>query len=198
MAVLSKITSHSDAVDYFKKLPFYNKPIEKPKVKCLENIDRLAELPFYEPLSVIKTDQAFRGYGMSYKVEIIERKDPIVQLQASESSIKDLFSDLLNETKGLKYQITVKVLLKKYKLNGEIEFAPVYFNSLTKTVINHRFRLENSFQEILYMIDVWINKGSGWIVESIESQYINISTYRPLSGSCYMNLPVELKSSRKV
>ena len=45
---------------------------------------------------------------------------------------------------------------------------------MTKTVINHRFRLENSFQEILYMIDVWINKGSGWNVESIESQYINI------------------------
>ena len=88
-------------------------------------------------------------------------------------------------------------MLKKHKLNGEIEFAPVYFNSLTKTVINHRFRLENSFQEILYMIDVWINNGSGWNVESIESQYINISTYRPLSGSSYMDLPVELRSPRK-
>ena len=104
---------------------------------------------------------------------------------------------LLNETEGFKYEITVKVLLKKYKLNGEIEFAPVYFNSVTKTVINHRFRLENSFQEILYMIDVWINNGSGWNVESIESQYINISTYRPLAGSSYMDLPVELKSPRK-
>ena len=127
----------------------------------------------------------------------MRKKDPIVQLEASKSSIKDLFSDLLNETKGFKYQITVKVLLKKYKLNGEIEFAPVYFNSTTKTVINHRFRLENYFQEILYMIDVWINKGSGWNVESIESQYINISTYRPFSGSSYMSLPVEIKSSRK-
>ena len=47
------------------------------------------------------------------------------------------------------------------------------------------------------MIDAWINEGCGWIVESIESQYINISTYRPLSGSSYMNLPVELKSPRK-
>ena len=131
---------------------------------------------------------------MSYKVEIIERKYPIVQL---ESSIKDLFSDLLNETKSFKYQITVKVLLKKYKLNGKIEFAPVYFNSLTKIVINHRFRLVNSFQEILYMIDVWINEGSGWNVESIEFQYINISTYRPLYGSCYMDLTVELRSPRK-
>ena len=65
-----------------------------------------------------------------------------MQLEASKSSIKDLFSDLLNETKGFKYQITVKVLLKIYKLNEEIEFAPVYFNSVTKTVINHRFKIE--------------------------------------------------------
>ena len=136
-------------------------------------------------------------YAISYKVEIIERKDPIVRLEANKSSIKDLLNDLLNETKGFRYHISVKVLLKKYKLNEEIELAPVYFNSVTKTVINHRFRLENSFQEILYMIDVWINKGSGWNVESIESQYINISTYRPLSGSFYMDLPVELKSPRK-
>ena len=148
MTVLSKIKSHSDAVDYFKELPFYNKPIKKPKVKRLKNIDRLAELPFYEQLSVIKTDQAFKGYAMSYKVEIIERKDPIVQLEASKLSINDLFSDLSNETKGFKYQITGKVLLKIYKLNREIEFAPVYFNSLTKIVINHKFKLENYFQEI--------------------------------------------------
>ena len=82
MAVLPKIKSHSDAVDYFKKLPFYNKPIKKPKAKRLKNIDRLAKLPFYEQVSVIKTIQAFKGYGMSCKVEIIERKDPIVQLKA--------------------------------------------------------------------------------------------------------------------
>ena len=50
---------------------------------------------------------------MSYKVEIIDRKVPIVQLEASKSSIKDWFSDLLKETKGFKYQITVKVLFKK-------------------------------------------------------------------------------------
>ena len=76
-------------------------------------------------------------------------------------------------------------------------FAPIYFNSLTKTVINHRFRLGNNFQDFLYMIDVWINNGSGWIVELIESQYINISTYRPLLGSSYMDLPVEFKSPKK-
>ena len=47
------------------------------------------------------------------------------------------------------------------------------------------------------MIDNWINEESGWIIESIESQYINISTYRPLSASSYIDLPVELKNKKK-
>ena len=49
---------------------------------------------------------------MSCKVETIEKKDPIKQLKSSKSSIKDLFSDLLNETKGFKYKIALKFMLK--------------------------------------------------------------------------------------
>ena len=88
-------------------------------------------------------------------------------------------------------------MLKKYKPNGEIEFRPVYFNSTTKTVINHKFSLENVFQEVLYRIGNWINEGSCWIVELIKSQYINISTYRPLSGSSCIQLLAELRSPKK-
>ena len=112
MTIQAKTKSHRDVVDSFKKLPYYNKPIKKPKLKLIKNIDLLSELPFYEELNMIKTSDAFRGYAMSYKVEIIERKDPINQLEASKLRIDDLFSDLLNETKGFKYQITVKGVLK--------------------------------------------------------------------------------------
>ena len=89
-----------------------------------------------------------------------------------------MFSDLLNETKGFKYQITLKVFLKKYKLDGEIKFESFYFNSVTKTVTNHRFKLENYFQEILYKTDVCINNVSGWIIELIT---INISIHKYLN-----------------
>ena len=112
MTVLKKVKSHADVVDYFKEIPLYNKLIEKPKIKRLKNINLLSELPFYEEWNIIKTN-TFRGYAMSYKVEIIERKDPINQLEANKSSIKDLFSGLLNETKDFKYQMTLKVVLKK-------------------------------------------------------------------------------------
>ena len=75
----------------------------------------------------------------------------------------------------------------------DLTVAPVYFNSSTKTIINHRYKLDQFFQEILYRTDAWINRGSGWIIESIESQYINNSTHRPLVGRSHIDLPIELK-----
>ena len=50
---------------------------------------------------------------MSYKVELAKKKYPLIQLEASKSSIKDLFNDLLDATKGFKYQIILKAELKK-------------------------------------------------------------------------------------
>ena len=84
-----------------------------------------------------------------------------------------MFNDLLDETEGSNYQITVKILLKKYK-GTKIEFSPVYFNSTTKAVIKHKFDLEKAFQEILYSTERWVNEGLGVIIEKIHSQNINI------------------------
>ena len=56
----------------------------------------------------------------------MKKEDQTEQLEASQSSIKDLFSDFLNQTKGFKYQLTLKVILKKYKPKGEVGFRTVY------------------------------------------------------------------------
>ena len=179
-------------------LPFYNVLIEEPKIKDLSNIELLHELPFYDEFNVVEISKAFRRNARSYKVEIIEPKDPLAQLEASKSSTEDFFKELLNEMKGFKYQITVKVLLSKHKMNKDIEHAPVYFKSATKTVINFdKYDLDKSFQEILYRIDNSINEGSDWIIESIEAQYVNISMYSPLIGSKYIELPEKLKNPVK-
>ena len=83
MVVPLEIT-HLNVEDYFKETPSYNRPIKKPKIKRLKSIDLSAKLPFFEKLkNIIKTNQAFSGYAIFYKVEIVERKDLIVQLEAS-------------------------------------------------------------------------------------------------------------------
>ena len=55
--------------------------------------------------------KALGWYARSYKVELMDSKDPLAQLEVSKSSIKDLFKDLLDEIKGFKYQIKVKTSL---------------------------------------------------------------------------------------
>ena len=188
---------HWDANKIFKILPLYNTYIDKPEVKKLNNVELLKELPFYDELSIVKNKTAFSGYAQSYKIETVDKKDVFVQLKASEISIKELFKDLLIDLKGFKYQITLAVLLSKVKNRGEIECSPVYFNSLTKAVISNKFKLDQSFQEIIYRLENWISNGSGWIVEEIFNQYLNVSSYLPLSGSTYMKLPVELQHPMK-
>ena len=142
--------------ELFQIHPFYNVLIEKRKIKHLSNIELLHELPLYDELSVVKISKIFRGYERSYKVEITEPKDPLVQLESSKSSVKDLFKDLLNEMKGFKYRITITVLLFKHKTNGDIEYSlfrvfpvfsvfPFYFNAATKTVINYDKNLFKRF-----------------------------------------------------
>ena len=99
--------------------------------------------------------------------------------------------------KGFKYQITVNISLSKEKINGETEYSSVYFNSITKTVINLDFSLDKSFEEILCRIDNWINEGSGWVINSINGEYVNISGYAPLLGSSFIEFQNELKNSRE-
>ena len=62
MTALKKVKSDPDVVNYFKELPFYNKPIKKTKIKHLKNIDLISELPFYEELNVVKTNHAFKTF----------------------------------------------------------------------------------------------------------------------------------------
>ena len=189
---------HWDANKIFQILPFYEIYIERPKVKKLNNVQLLKESPFYDELSIVKNKTAFSGYSRSYKIEIVGKRDVVVQLRAREIVIKELFKVLLIELKGFKYQVNLAVLLSKTKNSGEIEYSVVYFNSLTKTVIGFgKFGLNQAFQEIIYGLDNWISHGSGWIAEEIYSQYLNISSYLPLSGSTYIKLRAELNHPKK-
>ena len=137
---------HWNAKELFKILPFYNTYIEKPKVKKLNNVELLKELPFHDKLSIVKNKTVFSGYAQSYKIGIIDKRDVIVQLKTCEIVIKELFENLVIESKGFKYQITSAVSLSKVKNSGEIEYSPVCFSSLIKTVINNIISQINHFK----------------------------------------------------
>ena len=118
-------------------------------------------------------------------------------MSVSKNSIKNLFDELLREKRGFKYIIEVKITPKK-RINDN-KFLPktLYFKSLNKTVINQRYRLNDSFEEILNQLDIWINEGSGWVIDKIEGLYINVANYESLLGGSYIPLPKALNDSIK-
>ena len=71
----------------------------------------------------------------------------------SKNSIKNLFHELLREKKGFKYVLSTKIILKNRTNDNGHMYSTVYFNSLVKTVINPRYYLNKSFEQILNLLD---------------------------------------------
>ena len=51
---------------------------------------------------------------------------------------------------------------------------------------------ESIYSTILWNIQNSLGKGSGWIIDSVIDNNINISKYDPLAGRSYIKLPKEL------
>ena len=185
-----------EAKSLFEELPFYNTSIEKPYIKYLNNMGLLLELPFFNDLSIAKMSKTFRGYAWIYKTKI-GLKDLSVQLTISKPSIEDFFKDLLDEIKDFKYQITLKISLSKYKENANGEFTTTYVNSTAKAVFKSKYDLDKYFQKVFNKIDNWISEGHGWVIESIDAEYVNTSIYSPLSESSYIKLPVKFEKPKR-
>ena len=169
--------------------PFYKQSIKKPHIKKLRNNELLRELPFYN-INILRKQRAFRGYAETYKVEIINNKNLRDSLSVSKNSIKNLFDELLREKKGFKYIISVKITPEKQINDNEFGPKTLHFNSLIKIVINQRYHLNDSFEEILNLLDIWVR-------DKMEGLYINVSNYEPLLGGSYIPLPKALNNSMR-
>ena len=128
----------------------------------------MRELPFYDDINISNNERTFRGYAKTYRVEVINDRNLSDLLSVIKNSVKNLFDELLREKRSFKYIISVKITLKKRINDNEFNLKTLYFNSLIKTVINRRYHLNDLFEEILNLLDIWINEGSGWIIDKTE------------------------------
>ena len=171
-------------------LPRTKKPVPMPRTK--------------KPISLPRTkieqiDKALKGYTESYKINIKNNKDPLVQLQNTRKAVAHHIIRTLTSMKGLKFVETLKVTFTKMS-DGELVYKTAYFNSLAQTVINNleiTKSLQVSKQNILNKIAVWISEGSGWTIQSVDNRYLNVVKYQPMRGSSYVKLPQELRNSAK-
>ena len=91
------------------------------------------------------------------------------------------------------------MLFVKYSNNKKISKA-AYFSSKSDLILSENdflLSLKTSQQEILNKIATWISEGSAWSIQEIQNHYTNVVKYKPMNGSSYIKLPIELQSPKK-
>ena len=193
----------------------YPKPINNQVKEFIAKIT-----PYYRPEAIIKfdkelkdkknlrvrikeKDRALKNNVKSFEVSIISRRDPAKQLYYTSIDVARVLEDHLYIDRGLKANVTLKILMKKKKIeDGEVYFifSEPYFVCKTFTITN-KDQIMNFFdrgaEEITDIIAGWLSEGSGWVIEEIQHHYVDIVKYVPLRGNSYIPLPEELRNSKK-
>ena len=107
--------------------------------------------------------------------------------------------------KQFKFIGTLEVTFEKETIDSKTGkhvsiYKTAFFNGKAKTITeanDTEHELSMSRQEILNVIDKWVSEGSGWVIDRIDSHYINITTYQPLQRSSCLELPTKLRNPKK-
>ena len=131
--------------------------------------------------------------------------NPLNHFTKTKVLVESHLEDLLKTMKEFKFIETLEVTFEKETIDSKTGervsiYKTAFFNGKAKTITKAddiEPELSMSRQEILNVIDKWVSEGSGWVIDRIVSHYINVTTYQPLTGSSYMELPIELQNSTK-
>ena len=107
--------------------------------------------------------------------------------------------------KGFKFIETLEVTFETDTIDSKTGkrvsiYKTAFFNGKAKTITkvdDIEPELNMSRQEILSVIDKWVSEGSGWVIDRIDSHYLNVTLHKPLNGSSYIELPTELRNPKK-
>ena len=153
-------------------------------------------------------NRARKGHAKSYGIELQDNLNPLNHFTKTKALVESHLEDLLKDMKGFKFIETLEITFMKKKVEkldlinkiNTIVYKKAFLNGKAKTItkandIEHE--LSMSRQEILNTIEKWVSEGSGWVINDIDSHYINVTTYQPLHGSSYLELPEKLRNSKK-
>ena len=137
---------------------------------------------------VRELNQALKGHAKSYGIELQDNLNLLNHFTKTKALVESHLESLLKDMKGFKFIETLEVTFEKETIDSKTGkrvsiYKTAFFNGKAKTItkandIEHE--LSMSRQEILNVIDKWVSEGSGWVIDQIDSHYINVTTYQPL------------------
>ena len=127
--------------------------------------------------------------------------DPKAFLKGVRPKIRDKLEEEIQALNGVKFQLALKVSLRKDGPDGAEE--------LMEPVLRHKQEallqpseiggaLDAAEARLLETLEKWTQRGSGWVVDRVVTLWIDIARYQPLRGGSYIDLPAAVKSKKAV
>ena len=118
------------------------------KLKTFEEVSQMVGEKINDQKSWFPLRKALKNYTKSFGIKIINKNEPILQLNSTIDSVASLLKKQVNKMKGIKHIETLKLTFKKTTVDADknepkMIFQTAYFNSKVKTIIN-----ENEINEI--------------------------------------------------
>ena len=150
-------------------------------------------------------NKALKGHAKSYEIELQDNLNPLNHFTKTRPQTESHLEDLLKTMKGFKLIETLEVTFEKDTIDSKTGkrvtiYKTAFFNGKAKTITevdDIEPELNMSRQEILNTIDKWVSEGSGWVIDRIDSHYLNVTLCKPLNGSSYIELPTDLRNTKK-
>ena len=210
--LLKKVSNHEDLLD---NDPFKDEVAQEPAKRIIPPPEQFQD--GYKPIPKPRTDRplqipkvkelnrALKGHAKLYDIELQDNLNPLNHFTKTKALVESHLENLLKDMKGFKFIEMLEATFEKDNFDSKTGkrgsiYKMAFFNGKAKTITkpnNIEPELNMSRQEILNVIDKRVSEGSGWVIDRIDSHNINVTTYKPLHGSSYIELPTELRNPKK-
>ena len=178
------------------------KPTRKPPPPPILQVEEKEHITDVPSSKIKELNRGLKGHAKSYGIELQDNLNPLNHFTKTKALVESHLEDLLKDMKGFKFIEMLEVTFEKDTTDSKTGkrvsiYKTTFFNSRAKTITkasNIEPELSMSRQEIINAIDKWVSEGSGWTIDKKDNHYINVTTYQPLHGSSYIELPIELQN----
>ena len=125
--------------------------------------------------------------------------DPRASLEKMRPRIRKKLEEEIRALNGIKFQLALKVQLRKTGPNGTEEYTDLMLRHKQEAVLQANEideALDKAIPTIFETLEKWTQRGSGWVVDRVETLWLDIARYQPLRGSSYIPLPAAVRNKK--
>ena len=122
-------------------------------------------------------------------------------MQEVEPRIHDKLEEEILALNGIKFQLALKVQLRKDNPDGSEEYTDPVLRRMQEALLQASEINEDhnkAIPHLLELLEKWTQRGSGWVVDRMQTFWLDIARYQPLRGGSYIPLPAAVRSKKAV